>query len=252
MIPYLNPREFDAVLAGLRVLQRAIQRGDASAVDEILTHSGPALSVLEIDAMCERLNTSPIPVLPLRIHAAIIEHRNGVDISAHLTEDAARAALETFVRRWWDEEIPGREQPKDGRQTIREYFDRVDSESGTIVACDLAVDSGPVQIYAVAHVQGGLLQDVQTFLDEAAAHTHLEGIVVEHEPDMVEDTGVEVPDGVEEIRRTYRAPNGWTLEVTVCRDLTETEDEVYLEVTPLLRQASESPGESTRLRRVTW
>ena len=109
-----------------------------------------------------------------------------------------------------------------------------------------------MQIYTVAHVQGGLLQDVQTFLDKAAAQAHLEGVVVEHEPDMVEDTGVELPDSIEEIRRTYRAPNGRTVEVTVCSDLNDTEDEVYLEVSPLLHQAPESPEGSTRLRRVTW
>lgn len=55
----VTPRERDAVLTGLRLLQHALEAGHlAPALRSVLTDDGahPSLDPTEIDALCERIN----------------------------------------------------------------------------------------------------------------------------------------------------------------------------------------------------
>jgi hypothetical protein len=60
--PAFSPVERDAILAGLRMLQQALTPGKlprfTSSIEEILTNDDahPAISLEDIDALCERLN----------------------------------------------------------------------------------------------------------------------------------------------------------------------------------------------------
>ena len=55
----LQPREFDHILAGLRVYQQMLEMHSAVCqdVEEIATEHGPEMTPEEIDALCQRLNT---------------------------------------------------------------------------------------------------------------------------------------------------------------------------------------------------
>jgi DNA-binding Xre family transcriptional regulator len=66
----LSGKNFDAVLAGLRLLQTALEQRlvlpEDGDIGDILTNSGKhsGLSVAEIDELCESLNCAPTPVVP--------------------------------------------------------------------------------------------------------------------------------------------------------------------------------------------
>jgi hypothetical protein len=62
----MNARELDAVLAGLRLLQSALDAGTVTPNDgdigDVLTCSGDhgGLTAAQIDELCERLNTGKV------------------------------------------------------------------------------------------------------------------------------------------------------------------------------------------------
>jgi hypothetical protein len=52
--------EPDAVLAGLRLLQHALERGEGLpyGIGHIYSYSGPGLTSAQIDQLCQRLNVA--------------------------------------------------------------------------------------------------------------------------------------------------------------------------------------------------
>lgn len=58
MIVHLDDRELAAVLAGLRLLQHALERGDGLpyGIGHIYADRGPGLTSSQIDLLCQRLN----------------------------------------------------------------------------------------------------------------------------------------------------------------------------------------------------
>jgi hypothetical protein len=55
---HLDDIELDAILAGLRLLQRALEHGDGLpyGIGHIYEHHGPGLTSGQIDQLCLRLN----------------------------------------------------------------------------------------------------------------------------------------------------------------------------------------------------
>lgn len=88
----LNGRELAAVLTGLRMVQNALGEG-GDAIDEdlqqVLNDAGKPLSDAEIDALCERLNAEPAPILSA--------HDPLMDAVASLA--AAASAYRTYAKR---------------------------------------------------------------------------------------------------------------------------------------------------------
>lgn len=77
--PDFTAMERDAALAGLRILQLAVEGqipwpagGARSMLQEIYTNSGahPGLDTGDIDALCERINTTPGSVAPTSLEHA--------------------------------------------------------------------------------------------------------------------------------------------------------------------------------------
>jgi hypothetical protein len=58
MLVHLDDIELDAVLAGLRLLQHALERDDGLpyGIGHIYSYSGPGLTSAQIDQLCQRLN----------------------------------------------------------------------------------------------------------------------------------------------------------------------------------------------------
>jgi hypothetical protein len=136
----LSPTQRDAILAGLRLLQRSLEGmvfvgADVDAhVRAILTHGGesPGLSADDIDALCEQLNVAPVTNGPSMIWTLLIEHDHGNNLTLHATEAAATDAAFSYVSEWWERELPGKRMPADPTKAIKSYFDKVDRESFAI------------------------------------------------------------------------------------------------------------------------
>lgn len=136
----VSPTQRDAILAGLRLLQRSLEGkvfvgADVDAhVRAILTHGGasPGLSADDIDALCEQLNVAPVKTGPPMVWTLLIEHDQGHALTVHPTEDAATDLLNAYVVEWWEREIPGKRMPTDPKKAIKSYFDKVDRESFSI------------------------------------------------------------------------------------------------------------------------
>jgi hypothetical protein len=69
------------------------------------------------------------------VFVLVIEHRHGNNITAHRTEDGARAWVRSYVGDWWDQEINGGKDeadalliPEDDAEAIRHYFENVEGE----------------------------------------------------------------------------------------------------------------------------
>jgi hypothetical protein len=58
MLIRLDDIELNAVLAGLRLLQHALEHGDGLpyGIGQIYGHHGPGLTSAQIDQLCQRLN----------------------------------------------------------------------------------------------------------------------------------------------------------------------------------------------------
>ena len=82
----ISKKQFDAVLAGLRLLQLCLENRlvlpNDGGISDILTDGGSheGLTTMEIDALCESLNTAA-GVLP----SAVIQMNGGVMHCAHAT-----------------------------------------------------------------------------------------------------------------------------------------------------------------------
>jgi len=57
---HLDDQELAAVLAGLRLLQHALERGDGLpyGIGQIYAGAGPGLTGPQIDQLCQRLNVA--------------------------------------------------------------------------------------------------------------------------------------------------------------------------------------------------
>jgi hypothetical protein len=56
-LPVVTPREFDAILGGLRALQHLMHRNQLPGeIQAIVSDHGHGLSPTEIDELCQRLN----------------------------------------------------------------------------------------------------------------------------------------------------------------------------------------------------
>lgn len=59
------------------------------------------------------------------VHVLTIEHRHGLNVSAHSTKDLAYAALLRYVEEWWEQELSD-EMPSDRDAAIDAYFENVE------------------------------------------------------------------------------------------------------------------------------
>lgn len=72
-------REIGAVLAGLRLLQPALERGEAAVVQEILREVDPPLSADEIDRFCEEMNLGLDEEACTHQHLVLLDVSTGAD-----------------------------------------------------------------------------------------------------------------------------------------------------------------------------
>ena len=72
-------REISAVLAGLRLLQQALERGETPAVQEILQEVDPPLSADEIDRLCEEINLGLDEEASTHQHLVLLDVSTGAD-----------------------------------------------------------------------------------------------------------------------------------------------------------------------------
>ena len=91
----MNNREDAAILAGLRIIQRALASGLDPAILDIATDGGSfeALSAKEVDSLCERLDT-PEPA-PKAMPVVAIISKGGV-IQEVVVDRGAHCALIDF------------------------------------------------------------------------------------------------------------------------------------------------------------
>lgn len=67
-----------------------------------------------------------------------IEHRHGVNYSAHITESGAERGLLSHVAEWWDDEMQRRlgddlpPMPEEPQEAIAAYFAEIEDEFWTI------------------------------------------------------------------------------------------------------------------------
>lgn len=77
MLTKLNERELDGILAALRFWQRTGQDPKTGMIPEpereIATEHGACLSMVEINALCERLNTTPEPRIAVVLEGGIVQ-----------------------------------------------------------------------------------------------------------------------------------------------------------------------------------
>lgn len=81
---------------------------------------------------------APLPdqsLVGTNLHALVIEHRHGTNVSLHTTHNAAWQALFEYVDEWWKD--CGRPRPPEGTPSfdlIETYFEAIHDEHYTIVA----------------------------------------------------------------------------------------------------------------------
>ena len=77
-----------------------------------------------------------------RIWVLSIEHRHGIDHSAHRTEEGARVALLSYVDEWWHElaERDFGPPPTDPQERIARYFEDSNDEFYTLADTELQGD----------------------------------------------------------------------------------------------------------------
>ena len=66
----------------------------------------------------------------MKVHVVMIHHRHGTNLSAHDTAKGAEEEVGRYVEDEWDYEM-GHEEPypKGSPTVIKDYFEKVDSES---------------------------------------------------------------------------------------------------------------------------
>lgn len=142
----LSAAERDAILAGLRLLQRNLDGkvfvgADVDAhINAIYTSEGEraGLTADEIDALCESLGVAaPAPAAPSKLWSLLIEHEHGHDLTLYATEDDARAAAFAFVTEWWSSEYPRKRMPRDRDEAVEAYFENHGSEAYFIDSHDV-------------------------------------------------------------------------------------------------------------------
>lgn len=67
----------------------------------------------------------------MKVHVLVINHRHGINISAHDTARGAEEEVGRYVADEWDDEIK-EPYPKDSSTAIKAYFEKVESESAEI------------------------------------------------------------------------------------------------------------------------
>lgn len=61
----------------------------------------------------------------MNVHVLIISHPHGENVSVHRTEGGALAALLDYVMEWWHDVMDGEPPPKDWKDAIDIYFERM-------------------------------------------------------------------------------------------------------------------------------
>jgi hypothetical protein len=74
-----SSREISAVLAGLRLLQQALERGETTTVQEILQDVDPPLSADEIDGLCEEIDLGLNTEASTHRHLVLLDVPTGAD-----------------------------------------------------------------------------------------------------------------------------------------------------------------------------
>jgi hypothetical protein len=140
----LNDRELATMLAGLRLLQRATERGETGAVAEILADAGWVPSSDEIDALCERLNVAGAEDRR-RVYAVIRAHGGLVqDVLAFSAEAVASAYIDSVIvreqpDRFIDTGIPFLD---DGALEVRHTYHAADGGTWSATVAD---DPGEIE-----------------------------------------------------------------------------------------------------------
>jgi hypothetical protein len=78
--------------------------------------------------------------MPRTVHVLTIDHKHGVEISAHASREAAEQALFGYVASLWDEEFDGARLSLadcSRAEAIEAYFDRRSEDYRSIVECAL-------------------------------------------------------------------------------------------------------------------
>ncbi len=65
----------------------------------------------------------------MKVHILIIEHRHGTNFYANESAEGVLRQLDSYIRDWWEKELPHETIPAEREDRIRQYFEYVNSES---------------------------------------------------------------------------------------------------------------------------
>lgn len=110
---------------------------------------------------CKEEHEPPRPASGVEIHMVVWEHRHGVDISAHSSEELARKHVAEIARKWWSEarereprsslEPLPEAPPEDDWEAIQLYFSARDGDESVSISPS-AVDAGGLVFFEACTV----------------------------------------------------------------------------------------------------
>lgn len=72
--------------------------------------------------------------MPETVWALVIENEYSTEVSLHCTEEQGKDAQYAYVQEWWGQDIgEDTSMPTDRDEAIREYYERAQGESYTLV-----------------------------------------------------------------------------------------------------------------------